>query len=251
MGRRTGAPLSTRFPQADRAARSRWGIVGIAVHDTKTGEVWQNEFAHIPIRSASIIKAAILLAFLDAKKGNPASLTEKERADAEAMIRRSDNNATTRFWKALGGGRVMDWMHRACGTRDARVAPENSAWWGYSLVTTADMATILAGAAAHRLVTPVACDYLLSEMRQVDPTQRWGVPEGSPTPARVAVKNGWYGEEDEKVWRIHSLGVVPVGDDPNRLVVAILTRYPFALGMKYGQDTCRLVATEIIRNFPS
>lgn len=218
--------------------------------DAATGETFHNEFARYPLRSASIIKVPILCAVLAAHHGDPAALSSKERADADLMIRRSDNDATSRFWRALGGPRVIAYLQRAAGTRDARIAPENPQWWGYTHVTAADMAAVLYGVASRRLLPMPACDYVLSEMRQVIPEQRWGIPDGCPTPAAVAVKNGWYPEENEgKVWRVHSTGVAPAGGAPDRAVIAILTRYPLERGMAYGQETCRLVASEILRAF--
>lgn len=249
---RKPALLASRFPDAARAAASRWGIVAVAVIDTQTGDIYHNEFARYRIRTASIIKASVLLTVLEAKGGNPSVLSPKERADAEAMIRRSDNGATSRFWHAVGGPRVMDFIHRVSGTKDTVIAPENKEWWGYTLTTAHDMASIIAGAATRKVVTPAACDYLLSEMRLVIPSQRWGIPDGCSNrelAAKVAVKNGWYPEEDDKVWRVHSIGVAPVGDAPERAVIAVLTRYPIKLGMPYGQETCKLVAAEVLKAF--
>ncbi|MES2465073.1 MAG: serine hydrolase, partial [Armatimonadota bacterium] len=129
-------------------------------------------------------------------------------------------------------------------------APENPNWWGYTHTTSYDLAMILRGLATKELLPAPVCDYVLNEMRRVAPNQRWGIPEGCPTPAAVAVKNGWYPEEDaRKVWRVHSIGVAPVGAKTDRAVVSILTRYPLERGMRYGQETCRIVASEVLRAF--
>ncbi len=254
MSPRRVFPLASRFPGAARAAASRWGIVAVTVVDTATGEVFGNELGHYPIRSASVIKVPILCATLNARlaAGNKEMppLSAGECKDAQAMIRRSDNDATTRFWKRTGGPKVIDYVHQAAGTRDTKIAPENSGWWGYTYVTAYDLAMILSGLATKQLLPPNACDYVLGEMRQVVADQHWGIPNGSPKPAAVAVKNGWYPEEDAgKVWRVHSTGVAPVGDAPARAVITILTRYPLEKKMSYGQDTCRQVASEILRVF--
>jgi beta-lactamase class A len=249
-------PLSSRFPGASRDAAARWGITAVTVIDTVTGEVFVNEMARLPIRSASVIKVPILCAAIQSRlaagqgRQGDVPLSASERADAEAMIRRSDNAATTRFWKALGGPEVMGMIHRTAGTRDTVVAPENPNWWGYTHTTSYDLAMVLNGLAAKTLLPAPACDYVLNQMRLVVPSQRWGIPDGCPTPAAVAVKNGWYPEEDAgKVWRVHSIGVMPVGKTPERAVVSILTRYPLERGMRYGQETCRIVAAEVLRKF--
>lgn len=247
-------PLSFRFAAANRLAASRWGITAVTVIDTVAGEVFTNEMARLPIRSASVIKVPILCATLDSRlaAGNAdvLPLSASERSDAEAMIRRSDNNATTRFWKALGGPRVMEYIHRTSETRDTVLAPENANWWGYTRTTSFDLAMILNGLVTKQLLPASACDYVLGEMRRVAPDQRWGIPDGCRTPAAVAVKNGWYPEEDEgKVWRVHSIGVAPIGDKAERAVISIMTRYPLERGMRYGQDTCRIVASELLRAF--
>jgi hypothetical protein len=245
--------LSFRFPDAAHAAASRWGITAVTVVDTMTGEVFINETARYPIRSASVIKVPILCAtlynHLAARKEGMPPLSAAERTDAEAMIRRSDNDATTRLWRALGGSKVMEYIQHTVETRDTILAPENANWWGYTHTTSYDLAMILKGLATKELLPPTACDYVLGEMRKVVPDQRWGIPEGCRTPPTVAVKNGWYPEEDTKVWRVHSTGVAPVGSTPERVVISILTRYPLERGMRYGQDTCRRVAAEVLRTF--
>jgi beta-lactamase class A len=247
-------PLSSRFAAASRTAGSRWGITAVTVVDTATGDIFLNEMARYPIRSASVIKVPILCATLHSHlvAGNREMppLSASERADAEAMIRRSDNDATTRFWKALGGPEVIKYIHQATGTRDTAIAPENPNWWGYTHTTSYDLAMILNGLATKKLLPPPLCDYVLAEMRRVVPGQRWGIPDGCPVPAAVAVKNGWYPEEDAgKVWRVHSTGVAPVGKSPEGAVISILTRYPLERGMGYGQETCRRITSDVLRIF--
>lgn len=254
MSPRRISPLSFRFPAASRRASARWGITAVTVVDTATGEVFVNDMARLPIRSASVIKVPILCAAIHSRlaAGNRERppLSAAERADAEAMIRRSDNDATTRFWKTLGGTKIVDYIHTSAGTRDTIIAPENPGWWGYTHTTSYDLAMILSGLATKQLLPASACDYVLQEMRQVTPDQHWGIPDGCRTPAAVAVKNGWYPEEETgKVWRVHSTGVAPVGGNPERAVLSILTRYPLERGMRYGQETCRLVASELLRTF--
>ncbi len=247
-------PLASRFPGARHAAAARWGITAVTVVDTVTGEIFENEMARVPLRAASVIKVPILCAALHsrlaAKKGAIPPFSSSERADAEAMIRRSDNGATTRFWKSLGGSEVIRFIRGTAATRDSAVAPENPGWWGYTHTTSYDLAMVLSGLATRKLLPAAACDYVLQEMRLVTPDQRWGIPDGCTAPAAVAVKNGWYPEEDEgKVWRVHSVGVAPVREKADRAVISIMTRYPLERGMRYGQETCRLVAAEVLRTF--
>src|SRR5581483_11463951 len=73
----------------------------------------------------------------------------------------------------------------------------------------------------------------------------WGVADAvhQSTPA---VKNGWYPDIDEGVWRVHCAGVVDDAPHPNRWVVVVTTRYPSALGQDYGQETCSNVAARVL-----
>ena len=171
------------------------------------------------------------------------------------MIRRSDNNATTRLWNRVGGARAIAWIQQAARSKDTVIAPENPAWWGYTRTTAADMTALLTRMGPPRATPPAA--FVLNEMRHVVPEQRWGIPEGAPDPAGVSVKNGWFPEEDSKVWRVHSVGFVPgpnpidggdsgIGLSEGGVVISILTRYPLALGFDYGKETCGLVAREIL-----
>lgn len=244
-------PLASRFPEADRVAASRWGVTAVAVIDAATGEAYGNEFARLPIRSASIIKVPILMAVLADH-----ALSDAEKADAEKMIRRSDNDATSRFWRAYGQKRCVEWVQRAAGTRDTVLAPENPNWWGYTLTTAADMAAVLAHLArpgGSPLVTPPNREYILSEMRSVVKEQRWGLPaargETGGDADAVAVKNGWYPEEESGIERVHTIGLAPVGKDATRAVVAVLTRYPKSRRFAYGRDTCQAVCAALLRRF--
>ena len=107
------------------------------------------------------------------------------------------------------------------------------------------MAVILSALAHARATTPAHRDALLAEMRQVVPAQRWGVGDAVHH-SNPAVKNGWYPDVDEQVWRVHCTGVVDDGPHPNRWIIVVTTRYSSDLGMEYGQETCSNVASRAL-----
>jgi hypothetical protein len=107
------------------------------------------------------------------------------------------------------------------------------------------MAVILNAAVHGRGISAAHRDALLREMRQVIPSQRWGIAPAVHH-ANPAVKNGWYPDNDAPVWRVHCTGVVDHANRPNRWVIVVTTRYPANLGMAYGQETCSGIAARAL-----
>src|SRR6266478_714313 len=91
----------------------------------------------------------------------------------------------------------------------------------------------------------VALTVLVREMRQVVPTQRWGIGDAVHH-SNPAVKNGWYPDTDAPVWRVHCTGVVDDGPHPSRWIIVVTTRYPANLGQTYGQETCSGIAARAL-----
>jgi hypothetical protein len=82
-------------------------------------------------------------------------------------------------------------------------------------------------------------------MRQVTPSQRWGVA-AAVHHSNPAVKNGWYPDTDQQVWRVLCTGIVDDGPRPNRWVIVVTTRYPVNLGQEYGEETCAGIAARAL-----
>jgi hypothetical protein len=160
------------------------------------------------------------------------------------MIRVSDNDAASRLWSSLGGPAVITWIRKVTGVRNTQ-PPANPGSWGFTITTARDMAVILNALAHARGITPAHRDALLREMRQVTPSQRWGIA-AAVHHANPAVKNGWYPDTDAPVWRVLCTGVVDHAGKANRWSIVVTTRYPANLGQAYGQETCSGIAARAL-----
>ena len=236
-----------RLAEAARYADGRAGKAGVAVVDTTTGKVLGNDDSAAALRTASIIKVVIGMRLFALAEQQHRALTPAEQSDLQAMIRASDNDAADRLWNALGGPAVIAWIRQVTGVRSTQPPqpPAQPTDWGFTTTTARDMAVILTALAHARGVSAAHRDALLAEMRQVVPDQRWGVGDAVHQ-SNPAVKNGWYPDIDEQVWRVHCTGVVDDGPHPNRWVIVVTTRYPSDLGMDYGQETCSNIAARAL-----
>jgi hypothetical protein len=233
-----------RLAEAARYAAGRAGTAGIAVVDTTTGKLYGNPDGGVVLRTASIVKVVIGMRLFARAQEQRRGLTADEQSDLQMMIRVSDNDAASRLWASLGGPAVIGWIRQLTGVRNT-APPATPTSWGFTTTTAHDMAVILHALARARGVTAAHRDALLREMRQVTPSQRWGIA-AAVHHANPAVKNGWYPDTDEQVWRVHCVGVIDDGPRPNRWLIVVTTRYPVNLGQEYGEETCSGIAARAL-----
>ncbi|MDN3288364.1 serine hydrolase [Streptomyces thermocarboxydus] len=152
--------------------------------------------------TASVVKVDILAALLLTARDADRALTASERAHAEAMIVRSDNDAATALWQVVGRAAGLDAANARLGlghtAADAR--------WGLTRTTAADRVRLL-----RRMVTPDGMAYARELMERVVPEQAWGVPALADPGTRWAVKNGWLPRDATGLWVVNSTGCVTVG----------------------------------------
>jgi hypothetical protein len=233
-----------RIAEATRFAAGREGTAGFALIDTTTGKVHGNNDGAVGMRTASIVKVIIGMRLFAVAAEQKRGLTGDEQSNLSAMIRSSDNDAASRLWGALGGPAVINWVRKVTGVRST-APPANPPSWGFTTTTARDFAVILNALVHAKGATAAHRDALLREMRQVIPSQRWGVAVAVHHSV-AAVKNGWYPDTDAPVWRVLCAGVVDHGNRPNRWVLVVTTRYPANLGMPYGQETCSGIAARAL-----
>jgi len=233
-----------RLAEATRYAAGRAGTAGFALVDTVSGKVHANGAGGVALRTGSIVKVMIGMRLFARAQEQKRGITAAEQSDLAAMIRVSDNDAASRLWSSLGGPAVITWIRKVTGVRNTQ-PPANPSSWGFTTTSARDMAVILNALAHARGINAANRNALLREMRQVTPSQRWGI---GPAVHRSipAVKNGWYPDTDAPVWRVHCTGVVDHARRPSRWVVVVTTRYPANLGMAYGQETCSGIAARAL-----
>lgn len=237
----TTHPLKLLAPDAERWAGERQGIAAVAVFDMQQRALYlRNE--NTALRSASIIKVPVMLWTLERARRAGRAPTADERKLMDAMVRFSDNAATSVLLSRGGGAITLQRYLDSLGLKATRIDGES---WGFSTTTASDMATLMVRLHLKQILTPALCDLALGLMRNVTPEQRWGISAGLPPGAAVALKNGWYPEDDGSIWRVHSIGSVAA--DGKSYALAVLTAYPQTLGMDYGQLTIAGVAERVAK----
>jgi beta-lactamase class A len=226
----------------DEYRASRAGTTEIAIADLSSGVV-HSLGDQGPLRAASIIKVTVALAALRDAERNLRELTESERAALDAAIRTSDNDATTDLWNSSGGAAGLVETAAAAGLQTTSPDPHGA--WGFTLTSAHDQAQLLLSLYWGRLANASHTEFLIGLMRGVVPQQRWGLAAGAPPTWQPAIKNGWYPDTDEPVWRVHCLAIFDDVTLARPFAAVVLTRYPQELGIEYGQQTCEDVAARL------
>ena len=225
---------------------TRDGTVLAAVYDLDTRQTW-NLGQGPPQPEASVVKVEILEALL-VQRGHD-GLTRRQAALARLMIERSDNNAATDLWRAVGGARGVRSFNAAAGlTRtspSACVVCAGFAWpgWGLTTTTPADQISLLRQLAGPGpLLSDADRRYVLGLMEDVIPSQRWGITAGVPPQATVALKNGWLPlDAARKDWQVNSIGWIS-GGGRDYLIAVFSTGNPTP---QYGVTTIKRLSSMV------
>jgi hypothetical protein len=224
----------------DRARHGRVSAVAVRVDDPgHSVQCWLNSSTHFD--SASVVKVTILSALLRKAQQRHRQLTRTEARLAEAMITRSDNDATSALWADTGRYYLQHFLDLAHMT-DTRLGP--GAYWGLTQITAADEVRLLGLLLAKNSVLGASSRELaLRLMSRVIPSQRWGVPAGAPTSLTVHVKNGWLPLATHG-WRINSIGCF-TGRGGGYSIVVLTQDNPT---MAYGIGTVEAIARAVNRD---
>jgi beta-lactamase class A len=215
---------------AARFAGARAGDVAFAVRvgDRVRGRGLDRQF-----RSASVIKAMFMVAYLRRPSVRARALDADDRALLAPMIRRSDNDAATAIRNLLGNAAVERLARRAGMTRFV-VDPV----WGYSLITPRDQTRFFL--TIDSLVPARHRAYATRLLRTIVPSQRWGMAQAIPEGWRLYFKGGW-GSGSGAV--DHQVGLLRRGE--HRISVAVMTTgNP---GHAYGKATLEGVTRRLLR----
>ena len=135
--------------------------------------------------SASVLKAMLLVAYLDRPSVARRALDMRERARLGAMITRSDNGAANAIDSIVGAGGLRALAHRAGMSRFAPAWPV----WGESQITARDQTRFFLR--IRELIAPRHRAYAMRLLAGIVPAQRWGVGEVAPAGWRLYFKGGW------------------------------------------------------------
>jgi beta-lactamase class A len=214
---------------------SRAGDVAFAVRTATSLYAYRPDH---PEWSASVLKAMLLVAYLDRPSVAGRALDPDERVRLSAMITRSDNTAADSIDTIVGAAGLTALARRVGMTHFAAAEPV----WGESEITPRDQTRFFLHidtqiVARHR-------SYAMSLLAGVIASQRWGIGQVAPRGWRLYFKGGWgsgTGLIDNQV-ALLTRGCA-------RISIAVLTMHDPSHA--YGKQTLETVFHRLLRGLPT
>lgn len=226
------APTTESLTRASAYAAGRRGEVAFAVIGGD-GALSGRDLDR-PFRSASVVKAMLLVAYLDASERRSRRLVTTEEGLLGAMVRESDNAAADSIYAAVGSEGLERLAERA-GMRSFEARPA----WGNSTITAADQARYF-----HRLpavIPPAHRGFASRQLGGVVESQRWGIPRATPGGWKVLFKGGWRPTPSGAL--VHQVARLEAPHGPH-LALAILTEGNPS--HHYGTDSVEGIAARVV-----
>jgi hypothetical protein len=170
--------------------------------------------------TASIVKVDILASLLLRDQRAGTGPTSYQRSLATEMIERSDNDAATDLYEAVGEASGL-------ATQNARLGLHHTTGgsgelWGLTQTTVGDQIALLRAVFGDdSALSSSSRAYLSGLMKSVISGQRWGVSAADSDGTGFALKNGWLQRTATGLWDINSIGEVTY--DGHRLLVSVLS----------------------------
>jgi hypothetical protein len=216
-------------------AHSRIGDVAFAV---RTPDYFYGYRADHQEWSASVLKAMLMVAYLDMPSVADRALTSYDRSLLTPMITMSDNNAADQVDGIVGNGRLSA-LAAQVGMREfVPAAPI----WGESLIAARDQTKFFLH--IDRFVVPRHRAYALHLLAGIVPSQRWGIGQVAPRGWKLYFKGGWgsgTGLIDHQV-ALFTRGCA-------RFSIAVLTMNDGS--HDYGKQTLRAIFHRLLRGLPT
>ncbi|WTN46727.1 class A beta-lactamase-related serine hydrolase [Streptomyces sp. NBC_00631] len=172
-----------------------------------------------PYDTASIVKVDILAAMLLHARDHRRDLTARESAQAEVMIRDSDNTAASALWRAIGKAPGLESANRRLGLTSTQGGP--GGLWGLTRTTATDQIRLLRAifGTGPTPLDAASRSRIGTLMTEIAAGQSWGVSAAAD--AGWALKNGWLMRTTTGLWDINSIGRVTAGG--HHYLVAVLS----------------------------
>ena len=212
-------------------AEQRTSDISFAVRTERRGWSWRGSTRY---RSASIVKAMLLVAYLRRPDVRGRRLRAAERALLDPMIRLSDNRAADAIYPRVGPP-ALTALGRRVGMTHFFAYPV----WGGSTVTASDQARFFLR--VDRLVPRRHRAYAMGLLRGIVSSQRWGIAAARPAGWRLAFKGGWGKGVTRQV--DHQAGLLT--NAGLRVSLAVMTADSPTDG--YGAGTIEGVARRLVR----
>ena len=224
-------PTASELEGAEIYASKRAGRVSFAVVDT-SGNLFCFR-CRLSFHSASVVKAMLLVAYLNhlARSGEP--LPADHEAYLASMIRVSDNDAATAIYAHVGDAELTELAAEA-QMADFRV----SGSWGSARITAADQARFFA--ALDELTAPEYRDYARALLSSISSEHSWGISQVSRSEWQTFFKGGWLTHEDGSL--VHQVARLEQGE--RAMAIAVLT--DGNPSDKYGRETIHGIAARLL-----
>jgi beta-lactamase class A len=180
---------------------SRGGNITAAAYDVNTGRTYLYR-PGVREETASIVKVDILATLLHQRQSH-GGLSGEEIGVAQGMIEASDNGDATDLWNDEGGAPAVTGFDAEAGM--TQTTPNVA--WGLTTTTPRDQIKLLRLVMLpNHLLSTASRVFAYELMRNVIPSEHWGVSGGVPAGAIVALKNGWlpFGVG----WHVNSIGQI-------------------------------------------
>jgi beta-lactamase family protein len=227
-------PWHKRVQDATRFLSTRAGAASFAVVDQR-GRIHGHRRG-VQYSSASLVKAMLLVAYLDRGEVRRRDLRGSERRLLGPMVRVSDNDAATAIYQRVG----IDGLNRLARRAGMRQFAANPVWGGCQ-VTARDQARFFLRIRA--LLPKRHRKYALSLLHRIVSYERWGIPPATPAGWVPYFKGGWF--QDDDGWRVHQAALLRDGN--RRIAIAVLTSGSPTL--EYGAATITGVTSRLLHGY--
>jgi hypothetical protein len=227
---RAAVPWRPDVAAARRFARRRAGAVSFAVRTEGSFYGLRPRRAY---SSASVVKAMLLVAYLNDRRVRRRPLRREERSLLNLMVRHSSNRAATRVRDVVGNG-ALERLADRVRMRDFATARS----WGATRITAADQARLMLR--IDRLTVRRHRGSAMRLLGSVVRTQRWGVTEAVPPGWKLSFKSGWRKGTE------HQVALLRRGEW--RIAIAILSDAIPLPSHRYAKRTIAGVAKRLLRD---
>ncbi len=236
--RGVGAPLDAIWKPPTTAAigyaSMRIGDIAFAVRTD--GHFYPYRAFHVEW-SASVLKAMLMVAYLDQPSVAFRPLNGYERSLLDPMITKSDNAAADAVLGIVGDGGLYALAGRVGMTQFVAASPI----WGESQITATDQTKFFLH--IDRYIAPLHRGYAMHLLASIVPYERWGIGQVTPRGWHVYFKGGW-GSGTGLV--DHQIVLLTRGCA--RVSVAVLTMNDGSHA--YGKETLRGMFARLLRGLP-
>ena len=235
----TGKPLQQIWRPDMRAAigytQTRRGDISFAV---RTEQRFYGYRPDTEMMSASVVKAMLLVAYLDRRSVAGRALDAADESLLDPMITRSDNDAADAVDEIVGGDGLQALAARVGMTHFAAAEPI----WGLTQITARDQTKFFLD--IDRYIVPRHRAYAMHLLASIVPSQRWGIGEVAPRGWKLYFKGGWgYGTGLVD----HQVALLTRGCA--RFSIAVLTLDDGTHA--YGKATLRGIFARLLRGLPT